>query len=761
MLALEPVTGRLLRVDRPGGRLALGSGLALAALAALVGPLDARGAVSSGLAGTTLSVQSTAADTIVVTCDDGLVHVNGADPVPEASPCSLVTAVSVTGGPGGDTIDLTGVTQQRFPALRTVTVTGSVEASRVVGSAIGDDVTLGAGSDTFLGGGGRDNVNGGGGGDSLDGGADDDFLRPGPGDDTIVGGSGVDRVFFQATGSYTITATAAQGEGSDVLDGVESVDASGGSGADRLDASGFPGRAALTGGLGNDTLLAGPGTDDSLDETGQALTLTDSTLTGAGLDSIDGFEQANLTGTAGSDTLDGSAFTGRVGLFGAGAGDRLLGSAGNDTIDPGGGSDTVVGGGGLDLLRATVTAGATLTGASFATGSETDTLTSVELASIVATAASIAIDVSAFGGQTTVQATGGGTVTGGASQIDRLVFQGSSPRLDATSLSAMGKPDLAHQEIDEAVLTTDGPGVVDASGFGRPTTLVGSQGGDTLVGGSGADVLTGGGGADLLVGGPGVDRLAEQADVDLALSPGALAGLGQDTLWSIEEASLSGGSAANALSLAGWPGQATLDGGGGGDAYTVALVGSGSRTTTVADSGPDGSDSLALADCTGVTIGPASAVLGGETVLYSGIEGPPCPPPPAPPPPATEPTPRTLTRLGALTLVARNRAVRVGIRCLQAAIGSCTGSLRITAVLPRKGTRTARKAPRGKTIVVAAGRIRGVPAGVTGSVPLRLTKAGRAAVGSHARLAVTVRATVRDARGEQRVATSRATLKRR
>lgn len=762
MLALEPVTGRLLRVDRPGRRAALGSGLALAALAGLLAPLEAHGTVSATLAGTTLAIQSTSADTIVVTCDGGAVRVDGADPVPEAAPCSLVAAISITGGAGGDTIDLTGVTQQRFPSLLLVAVSGSPEASRVVGSALGDDVTLGAGSDTFLGGGGRDNVNGGGGGDSLDGGADDDFLRPGPGDDTVVGGLGVDRVFFEATGSYTITATAAQGEGSDVLAEVESVDASGGNGADTLDASGFPGQAALSGGAGNDTLLAGPGTEDSLDETGQSLTLTDSTLTGAGLDVIDGFERANLTGTAGADTLDGTAFTGRVGLFGSSGGDRLLGSAGNDTIDPGAGSDTVVGGGGSDLLRTAVGASATLSGASFASGSETDAISSVEAASLVATVASIAIDVSAFGGQTTIQATGGDTVTGGASQVDRLVFEGRSPRLGATSIESLAAPAVTHASIDEVELRTDVPGVVDASGFARPTTLIGSLGGDTLVGGTGADVLTGAGGADLLVGGPGSDRLQEQADVDLTLSAGALAGLGQDTLWSVEEASLLGGSAPNAFTLAGWPGQATLDAAGGGDAYSVALLGSGARTTTVADSGADGSDALVLADCTGVAVGPSSATLGSEAVAFSGIEALPCPPPPPPPPPESLPTPKTLARLGALTLVSRNRLVRVSVRCVQAAVGSCAGTVRITASLPAKGARAgAAKAPRRRTIVVARGPIRGVPAGVTGSVAVRLTKAGRAAVASHRRLAVSVRATVRDARGETRVATSRATLKRR
>jgi hypothetical protein len=70
-----------------------------------------------------------------------------------------------------------------------------------------------------------------------------------------------------------------------------------------------------------------------------------------------------------------------------------------------------------------------------------------------------------------------------------------------------------------------------------------------------------------------------------------------------------------------WSGTASLDGRGGGDSYTINLSGAG--TTTVADSGADGSDTLTVNGTPAgddLSITPTQIRRGSEIVNYSGIE---------------------------------------------------------------------------------------------------------------------------------------------
>ncbi|MBS8225044.1 Hint domain-containing protein [Vannielia litorea] len=169
------------------------------------------------------------------------------------------------------------------------------------------------------------------------------------GDDTLAGGSGSD--------------TLSGGEGDDLLIGNAGADAiSGGDGADTI--WGGTGDDILDGGTGNDTFLIpeGDGNDtitggDRTDEVcffGSGVTVT-YTSDGAGgwvqtgsTGSFTGIEE--ITGSAGSDTLDASATSTGVSLSGGGANDTVIGGAGDDVLDGGDGSDTLTGGDGADTL---------------------------------------------------------------------------------------------------------------------------------------------------------------------------------------------------------------------------------------------------------------------------------------------------------------------------------------------------------------------------------------------------------------------------
>ena len=58
----------------------------------------------------TLTVTSDAADGIAVTCVGAQVKVNGNDPLASPLSCSAVVKLVVNGGPGDNTINLSGVT---------------------------------------------------------------------------------------------------------------------------------------------------------------------------------------------------------------------------------------------------------------------------------------------------------------------------------------------------------------------------------------------------------------------------------------------------------------------------------------------------------------------------------------------------------------------------------------------------------------------------------------------------------------------------
>ena len=113
--------------------------------------------------------------------------------------------------------------------------------------------------------------------------------------------------------------------------------------------------------------------------------------------------------------------------------------------------------------------------------------------------------------------------------------------------------------------------VANAYGGAAADRIVGDSGANFLKGNGGADALTGGEGDDSLDGGAGTDRVVEQGDVNFTLGASTLAGLGTDTLMSIEQAFLTGGAGANTIDASGFAGVVVLRGLGGADSLTGCL----------------------------------------------------------------------------------------------------------------------------------------------------------------------------------------------
>ncbi len=507
---------------------------------------------------------------------------------------SLITSLSVNTGDGADTIDASAV------------------------SSVGINVDAGAGDDTITG---------------------------TQTDDTLAGGDGTDQVVDTAAGSLTLTDTELSAGDTDTLDSIEAARLFGSSGADNFDASAFSGSVeadlyggndvflggsgddiargnagndllvgnggndwliggahldTLEGGDGNDLLrgqggrddLSGDDGDDTLDGGGSAdmtrevgtggFVATDTSLVGAGNDTLidlervvlsagDGGVVVDLTefhgntsvvylgngddifrGSVGHDKVIG--FAGRDQLFGNGGSDTLRGSGGRDILDGGSGNDFLYGQGSVDVLTGGLgddylNAGAgndtlteegdvdfVLTDSSL-TGLGTDILIGVENVALTGGAGNNTIDASASSTKNTLSGLGGDDVISGGSAVD---------------------------------------------------IITGGEGNDTLSGNAGNDTINGGSGDDELDGGDGTgDQIVVSADADLTLSDTQTTGDGTDTHSNFEEGRLNGGASDNRLDASAGSMMTFLSGFGGNDSFVV------SAGTTVLDGG-DGVDETEL-----------------------------------------------------------------------------------------------------------------------------------------------------------------------
>lgn len=161
--------------------------------------MEDRSLRAAGIAATlspagTLQITGTPkADAIIVTDSKGVValqHVNikfNGKSVPSV-PDRSVKTITVIGGDGNDTIQLTGL---MFPGQAMI-LDGGKGNDRITGSAGADDLRGGDGDDALDGGKGDDMLNGGKGADVLQGRAGADQLLGGAGNDTLLGGDGND-----------------------------------------------------------------------------------------------------------------------------------------------------------------------------------------------------------------------------------------------------------------------------------------------------------------------------------------------------------------------------------------------------------------------------------------------------------------------------------------------------------------------------------------------------------------------------------------
>jgi Ca2+-binding RTX toxin-like protein len=331
--------------------------LGLLAIAVLLILAPSASAVVMSTVGSTgfMFVSSNAADSIVISCVGGNVKVNDADPNNGVAACSLVRAIQVSGGPGSNTINLSGVTQAAFPNIGTGPVPPQFPIQIF---------------DSF------------GGNDTITGSEFPDSIGGGPGSDTIDGGGGVDQLMFSGSlGADTIEAT--DGNGSLTAGGetdgymaIERFFINGGPGNDRITSE--SGDDFLDGGTGDDTLDAGGGNDfllggvlnnlqgpegsDMLDggagadslvfygsSDNDALIATTGSFSAGGFtDTYTAIEEFMLNGLGGNDTVTGAS--GADQLSGGDGDDTVTGAGDHDLVDGGSGNDVLSGGPGNDQL---------------------------------------------------------------------------------------------------------------------------------------------------------------------------------------------------------------------------------------------------------------------------------------------------------------------------------------------------------------------------------------------------------------------------
>lgn len=275
-----------------------------------------------------------------------------------------------------------------FPTFG-LSVWGSGDADRIVAGANGVDLTgdgdvdverAGIGALTLEGKSGEDLLSTMGGGSTggplmaatvLDGGPNDDTLRQADLGGTgyhalLVGGFGADRIEAAGDGATVdyssstqrvrvdLRAGSAIGQGSDVLQGVQSV--VGSRFGDKLIAGGAP--ASFQGGAGNDLLVAGRhhgvldgGSGRDTVSYGQATRGVRASLM-SGTASWGPKHLVSIEAILGSrlhDVLVGDGSGNR--LNGGGGDDVLMGAAGSDSLQGGTGSDLLLGGPGRDRCR--------------------------------------------------------------------------------------------------------------------------------------------------------------------------------------------------------------------------------------------------------------------------------------------------------------------------------------------------------------------------------------------------------------------------
>ncbi|MDU4960255.1 MAG: calcium-binding protein [Sporomusaceae bacterium] len=445
----------------------------------------------------------------------------------------------------------------------------------------GNDALYGyAGDDSLEGGAGNDALYGGAGNDRLDGGEGNDYLEGGAGDDTYCWGEGA--------GNDTINnAVLTKGTSGDYME----------SGSDQvLLGAGICAEAVAWSQNGDDVIL-------SVKETGETLTFrnwfvnplnrmetvrfADGTVLTA--DEID--ELAQITGTGGNDTLNGSdyrydtlsGYEGNDTLYGHAGDDNLEGGAGDDALYGGSGNDSLDGGSGNDNLDG----GAGNDSYHWGKGSGNDTVeNSALLYGSYNANTELGDDQVVLGMGISPESVEWGrnesnVVLRLKETGETLLFRNwyANPLNRIKTVCFVDGTVLTADEVDELVQLNlygtssdirlaggDGNDQLDG-GFGNDhldggagaDRLYGYEGADALAGGEGNDYLDGGSGDDSLVGGAGDDYLKGNAGDDVLYG-----GDGDDYLWGDDGNDRLYGGSGNDL-IWGGEGNNVIEGGAGGD----------------------------------------------------------------------------------------------------------------------------------------------------------------------------------------------------
>jgi predicted outer membrane repeat protein len=302
--------------------------------------------------------------------------------------------VNIDAGDGNDFVDITLLgSDNSVDAGKGNDTVFSGSGDDTINAGMGfDSVFAGDGDDLVFGGGGRDTLKGGDGNDLINAqGGSGDFLTGGNGDDTLKGGGGTrDRIVEQGNVDFVLTNGSLTGLGNDVIGGIDLAILTGGSGANRLDASGFSGKVTLDGSTGDDTLVGGANRDRLIG--------------GSGNDNLDGGGDNDwLLGGSGNDFL-----------FGNHGEDTILGEGGNDTLQGGRDRDTLDGGSAFDRVFESVDVSSLVLTDEQLRGYGTDTLRKIEEARVEGGSNTQSIDASGYTGRATlVGADGVETVIGG------------------------------------------------------------------------------------------------------------------------------------------------------------------------------------------------------------------------------------------------------------------------------------------------------------------------------------------------------------
>jgi len=269
--------------------------------------------------------------------------------------------------------------------------------------------------------------------------------------------------------------------------------------------------------LGGNATIASDGQTLSYDSSGggsvTTITYTVEDASGASATGTARIVHDAVGGTAGDDTLDLSAESADLVIFGGAGNDAIAAGAGGDLLlwEAGHGNDTIDGGDGFDMVSVTLdesefsavavtvdadTGAVIVTGPDFAlTLDNVEELvlrggeggSSIDLADL--TASSIAEDTVIFSG-----GSGNDTVSGGGADIKKRELFGNG-----------GNDQLEGASGDDKVY--GGSGRDGLRGHGGADDIHGGEDDDALYGGSGNDTLSGGAGADAVYGDDGDDTI--------------------------------------------------------------------------------------------------------------------------------------------------------------------------------------------------------------------------------------------------------------